>query len=183
METSVSAIFKELGYDPAGKFDFSTRLMIQEVILERLDGMYALVKPEEEVIADRTPLDMLAYTLSECSGDAVSDADQARLKAYIDRCYAVCNKRFSTIFVVQPGIELVPAEGKAVANEAYIEQLNTLILGLTVGGRLKSAHYYLPRHYTALEDRLRAMEFALKTTKDEARRAISQYRDAGMLVH
>src|SRR3569832_345872 len=42
METSVSAIFKELGLDPAASFDFKTRLDIQEVILERLDAKYSM---------------------------------------------------------------------------------------------------------------------------------------------
>jgi predicted ATPase len=172
METPVSLIFKELGYDPAQKFDFPTRLMIQEEILKRLDAMYRDVDPRVLTITDRSPLDMLAYTLGECSGAAVGDSEQSRLRSYIDRCFEVCNMRFSTVVVVQPGIELVEQEGKAVANPAYIEQLNTLILGLTVGGRLKVAHYYVPRRVTSLADRIKTLDYAIGKTRFDAQQAM-----------
>src|SRR3569832_863688 len=57
METSVSAIFKELGLDPAASFDFKTRLDIQEVILERLDAMYSGGAPGGGAGGGRAPGD------------------------------------------------------------------------------------------------------------------------------
>src|SRR3569832_1283795 len=85
METSVSAIFKELGLDPAASFDFKTRLDIQEVILERLDAMYSMVAPVSFAIVDRTPIDMLGYTKTEAIGHTVGGADQARFAKYAGR--------------------------------------------------------------------------------------------------
>src|ERR1035437_11190687 len=71
IETSVSAIFKELGRDPAAVFDFRTRMDIQEHVLTRVDEGYAELDPKEQAITDRTPIDMLAYTMAEAIGNVV----------------------------------------------------------------------------------------------------------------
>ena len=176
VETSASQVFKDLGIDPAATHDFSTRLTVQEEILKRFDAMYA--KYPGEAITDRTPLDMLAYTLAEAVGNAVSQEDQARFKKYIESCIFVTNRRFSTILVVQPGIPVVWAEGKAALNDAYIEHLNSLILGLACDERIKPAHFYIPRDMTDMDERISALESAVGRTK---KRADSEYQ--GVIRH
>ena len=114
------------------------------------------------VITDRTPLDMLAYTMAEAIGEKVSTADQQRFKNYTNDCFNVTNRWFSAIIVVQPGITLVPEEGKAALNDAYIEHLNSLIIGLCCDERLKVPHFYIPRWRTTLEDRISSVDFATK---------------------
>lgn len=168
VETSASAVFKEMGYDPAHTYDFKTRLTVQEEILRRFDVLYAGHPAADSAITDRTPLDMLAYTLAEVDGLRLDVEDEARLRRYIDACIAVTNKRFSVLLVVQPGIEVVSAEGKASLSNGYIEHLNTLILGLTVDERIKAAHFYLPRMMLDLEDRVAAVEYALNRTRKRA---------------
>src|SRR3569832_2076889 len=161
METSVSAIFKELGLDPAASFDFKTRLDIQEVILERLDAMYSMVAPVSFAIVDRTPIDMLGYTMAEAIGHTVGGADQARFAKYAERCFEVTNRRFSTLVLVQPGIPLIEEEGKAAINQAYIEHLNSLMLGLTVDERIKCSHFYILRALTDMDARITALELVV----------------------
>lgn len=182
LETSVSAIFRDLGYDPAAVFDFSTRLTIQEEVLKRVDAVYARVDPSANVITDRTPLDMLGYTLAEAIGDSVQHEDQVRLANYARDCFDVTNKRFSTIVLVQPGIVLEPAAGKAVLNPAYIEHLNSLILGLTVDERLRVAHFYLPRHVLSLEGRIGAVENAVGRSLVMAQHSLTQHLSEGGMV-
>lgn len=165
VQTSASAIFKELGYDPAVTYDFKTRLTIQEEILKRFDEQYAGHPAADSAIADRTPLDMLAYTLAEVDGSRLDEEDEARLRRYMDACIAVTNKRFSVLLVVQPGIPVVVEEGKASLSSGYIEHLNTVILGLTVDERIKAAHFYIPRTMTEIEDRVAAVEYALNRTR------------------
>src|SRR3569832_662701 len=75
METSVSAIFKELGLDPAASFDFKTRLDIQEVILERLDAMYSMVAPVSFAIVDRTPKKKQNNTKTKANKQTEGGAD------------------------------------------------------------------------------------------------------------
>jgi AAA+ ATPase superfamily predicted ATPase len=169
LETSASAVFKELGYDPAVTYDFSTRLTIQEEILKRFDEMYAAYSCRR-VITDRSPMDMLAYTMSEAIGNSVAEHDQERFRKYAQDCFDVTNKRFTLLLLVQPGIKLVEAEGKAALNEAYIEHLNTLSLGLSVDERVDVPHFYIPRYMTDIDDRVEAVAFALERTIQRARR-------------
>lgn len=164
VETSVSAIFRELGLDPAVTYDFATRLMIQEEILKRIDAKLADYGGEE-FITDRTPIDFIGYTLADAIGDRVPDDCQDRLRKYVNDCFDVTNRRFSSIFLIQPGIRLVREEGKAAMNEAYIEHLNSLILGLTVDERLKSYHFYIPRNVTELDERVMAIKTSVERIK------------------
>ena len=143
---------------PAERFDFKTRLDIQEVILARLGVVYAAQSAGQQNIADRTPIDLMAYTMSEAIGDAVGEADQRRFAVYVQNCFDMTKKWFSMLMLIQPGIALVPAEGKAVANAAYIEHLNSLMFGLSCDPRLTIPSYYMRREYLTLEDRLQALE-------------------------
>lgn len=179
VETSVSAIFKDLGHDPASTFDFKTRLDIQEEVLKRIDAVYACVPVGVAAISDRTPLDMLGYTMAEAIGGNVSSEDQERFAQYVRECFNVTNKRFATVTLLQPGIEVQPEAGKAVANLAYMEHLNSLMLGLTVDPRLKAAHFYIPRQLLTVEDRLEAVEGAQRATVRMARQAVADHLEAG----
>lgn len=161
LATSVSQVFYDLGFDPADSYDFRTRLTIQEAVLEHVDAKYAAAPVGALSICDRTPLDMLAYTLAEAYGDRVSDADQDRLERYTQKCLEVTNKRFALLLVVQPGIPLVAGSGKAVLNKAYIEQLNCLILGLTVDDRVATSVFRIPRYMTDMEERVDAVNYAV----------------------
>jgi len=163
-ETSVSAIWRELGYDPAALYDFETRLGIQEEILERIDQKYGAISGTE-FVTDRTPIDMAGYLLGDAIGDRVPDNCQDRVKAYVNKCFETTNKRFGVILLVQPGIALVKAEGKAAMNEAYIEHLNSLIFGLSVDESVKCSHFYMPRHMTNLDDRVSALHSAVTRSK------------------
>lgn len=182
VETSVSAIFKDLGHDPSATFDFKTRLDIQEVILERLDVVYGALNPAEQAITDRTPIDMLGYTMSEAIGEAVSAADQERFAKYVDRCFDVTNRRFSCLVLVQPGIPLVYQPGKAIMNAAYIDHLNSLMLGLSVDQRVKAAHYYIPRRLVAMDERLAALENAVGRAEHMALQDSNTWRQAGGML-
>lgn len=74
IESPVTNIWTELGLDPSNpNFGFKTRLDAQELILERLDKAYASAAGVN-AIADRTPIDMLGYTMRHergCGGNPV----------------------------------------------------------------------------------------------------------------
>jgi hypothetical protein len=183
VETSVSAIWHSLGYDPAKEYDFATRLTVQEEILKRVDAVYAKYAGLD-FITDRTPLDMAAYTLGDAIGDRVPPECQVRLANYVNECFAVTNRRFGMVLLVQPGIPLVDAPGKAAMNVGYIEHLNSLILGLTVDERLTSLHYYMPRAILKHEDRLAALESSVDRAKGRTVAEFIDARAAGkVLIH
>lgn len=185
LDASVTKIIREAGYDPAaaGKYDFKTRLDVQEIVLKKCCEIYASATPGLAAITDRTPLDMLGYTMSEAIGNVVGEAEQARFAVYVQDCFDATNRYFSTVLLLQPGIPLKDADGKAVANEAFIEHLNSLMFGLTVDPRLKVAHYYVPRHLLSIPDRLAAISHATGRTVDIAMQAVSQTRELGGHVH
>lgn len=183
VETSVSAIWRELGLDPAVTYDFETRLMVQEKILQRVDAVYGEFSGLD-FVSDRTPLDMAAYTLGDAIGDRVPVGCHERLAKYINACFEVTNRRFGMVFLIQPGIALVEEEGKAAMNSSYIEHLNSLILGLTVDERLTCQHFYMPRAVLDFEDRLQA----LSASVDRARGRIADHytearKQGNVLIH
>jgi len=177
VQTSASQVFKDMGLDPAATHDFATRLAVQEEILNRFDALYAQHTRADLAIADRTPLDMLAYTLADAIQNAVPAGLQGRFDSYIHRCFEVTNRRFAVLLVIQPGIELVAEEGKAAINSAYIEHLNSIVLGLSVDERVKAAHFYIPRYMTSLEERIGALEFAVS----RARKRVEVERESAVI--
>lgn len=182
LETSVSAIFKELGYDPAATYDFATRLTIQEEVLKRLEALYRAAN-DTDVITDRCPLDLLAYTTAEAFGDRVPEDCQERFKRYVDDCMRVMNRHFCGVIIVQPGIPIVEEEGKAALNLAYMEHLNTLIRGYMADERMKVSPFYVPRHALSLEERVRAVGIAVNKVNGKAHRELTDYLESGNQVH
>lgn len=175
VQTSVSAIFSDMGLDPAVTYDFATRLAVQEEILKRLDRIYAGFAGCD-VITDRTPLDFLSYTLGDAVGDAVPPELQDRLAQYVQDCFDCLNRRFALVVMLQPGLPLVHEEGKAAINGAYIEHLNSLVIGLANDERNKVPRFFVPRRYTSMEDRVAALGFSVQRTVkrvlEEAEQAI-----------
>ncbi|MEB0029145.1 hypothetical protein QN372_00130 [Undibacterium sp. RTI2.1] len=179
VETSVSSIFKQMGLDPAAKFKFKERLEIQEEVLRSVEEIYNRIDPSVSAIADRTPLDMLAYTMSEAIGDSVGKREQAKFASYVRRCFEVTNRRFSSLILVQPGIPVIAMQGKAIANEAYMEHLNSLMLGLSLDERIKVPHFYIPRGVLSLEGRVTALDGAVNMVTRSAQHEVEQYTASG----
>jgi hypothetical protein len=148
--TQTSAVFREYGLDPAEPMDFRTRLDIQTKVLAAAEVVWA--EEAGAFITDRTPLDMVAYTLGDIQGTTVVDA--AALADYVERCFTVTNQLFTQLVMIQPGIPLVAAPGKAALNPAYLEHLNSLIIGLCHDERLRVHSYCMPRHILIMEKRM-----------------------------
>ena len=183
VETSVSAIFRDLGYDASVTYDFETRLTIQEEVLKRVDAIYAK-HAGTDFITDRTPLDMAAYLLADAIGDRVPQDCQVRVAQYVNNCFESTNKRFGLVLLVQPGIPLVHEEGKAAMNVAYIEHLNSLMFGLSVDERLTSHNYYMPRHVLDLDMRLQALTASIERSKGRVNAEFADANRTGrILIH
>ena len=183
LETSVSAIWRDLGLDPAALYDFETRLSVQEEILRRIDDIYAR-HAGEDFITDRSPLDMAAYLLGDAIGDRVPEHLHGRVKKYVEDCFHVTNKRFGVVILIQPGIQLVAEEGKAAMNLSYIEHLNSLMFGLCVDERLKCHHYYMPRAVLDLEERLEAVKNSIARSNARVEQEYMEANRAGrILIH
>ncbi|OYQ62454.1 AAA family ATPase [Pseudanabaena sp. SR411] len=134
VRTTTSQVFAQLGLDPAEPMDFTTRLFVQNHVLDAAEQVWQ--SSASPFISDRTPIDMIAYTLGDIQGK--TDVDIDLLNQYIDRCFASTNQFFQNLAIIQPGIPLVYEEGKAALNAAYIEHINVLVIGLCSDRRLKA---------------------------------------------
>lgn len=148
--TTTSQVFLEMGLDPAAPMDFPTRLKVQNRVLLAAEQIWQ-AEPNA-FITDRTPIDMMAYTLADIQG--TTEVDFGELEDYMQRCFASTNRFFSLLAIVQPGIPLVYEVGKAALNQAYIEHIHTLVLGLCGDRRLNCQSYCLERDVTNLEERV-----------------------------
>lgn len=148
VETTTSAVFATHGLKPSSPMDFATRLWIQDKVLRAAEEIWSL---HRHFITDRTPLDMLAYTLGDIQGRTVVEFEA--LQQYVQNCFAATNHYFGRLCVVQPGIPLIAAPGKAALNEAYIEHLNTLVLGLCLDERQQVTFSVMPRNCIAITKR------------------------------
>lgn len=125
VETSTTKIFQSLGLDPAMPMDFDTRMKVQWAILKHYEEIYR--EQPKFFITDRTPIDLLGYTYGDILGMTAANNDE--LDRYKSECYRIGSVHFTRFIIVQPGIPLVDAPGKAAMNKAYIEHLNNLMIG------------------------------------------------------
>lgn len=150
VRTTTSQVFAQLGLDPAEPMDFQTRLFVQNHVLDAAEQVWQ--ESASPFISDRTPIDMIAYTLGDIQGK--TDVDFNLLSQYMDRCFASTNQFFQNLAIIQPGIPLVYAEGKAALNAAYIEHINVLVIGLCSDRRLKTNVFCNARNAIDLETRI-----------------------------
>ena len=150
VRTTTSQVFAQLGLDPAEPMDFQTRLFVQNHVLDAAEQVWQ--ESVSPFISDRTPIDMIAYTLGDIQGKTEVDFDL--LSQYIDRCFASTNQFFQNLAIIQPGIPLVYEEGKAALNAAYIEHINILVIGLCNDSRLKTNVFCNARDVIAIDLRI-----------------------------
>jgi prepilin-type N-terminal cleavage/methylation domain-containing protein len=141
----------DLGLDPAAPMDFQTRLFVQHHVLDAAELVWQ--NAPMPFISDRTPIDMIAYTLADIQGATTVDFEQ--LQQYLDRCFVITNQFFQHLAIIQPGIPLVYENGKAALNAAYIEHINILVIGLCADPRLKAQVFCNPRSAIDLDLRIR----------------------------
>jgi predicted ATPase len=158
VETSVSSVFETLGVDPGQPMDFQTRLMVQSVVLKTCIEQWGDQKGS--FITDRTPIDMLAYTMADIQGDTLDSASEAIMAHYTRSCIKAANDYFGLIVLVQPGIPLKAESGKAALSAGYIEHLNVIMAGLLIRRDLMTNGVFLNRETLDMERRINGVRHA-----------------------
>jgi hypothetical protein len=157
VRTRVTEIFAEHKLHAAQDMDFETRLKIQYRILEACERDW--LNATGEFVTDRTPVDFLAYTLGDVLGK--TEVNQSEFDHYLERCFDLTNRFFGALVIIQPGIPLEVAEGKAALNKAYIEHINSLVIGLCHDQRVHNRIIVVRREVTDLDERIRLVAAAL----------------------
>jgi len=183
VQTSASAVFELLGKDPKVDYPIEQRIAIQEAILYAFERQYAAAAKMAPLwISDRTPIDLASYMLADVQRETLAGNPAAaqHLLDYVERCLTATNQWFSTVVLVQPGIALVEAPGKAPCCPVNIEHLNALQAGLLLNEKLHARHFVIPRRYTELESRVQAVASA---TVNALNRHKEQMALAGIRIH
>ena len=163
VQTSASNVFELLGKDPKINYPIEERIVIQEAILFAFEAQYAAARKLSTAwISDRTPIDLASYMIADVQRETFTGQYglSVLVNDYIDRCIKSTNQWFSTVVLVQPGIVMVEAPGKAPACPAYVEHLNLIQSGLLLREELVAQHYMIPRQYTNLEERIKSVKNA-----------------------
>ena len=63
LQTGATQVFLDMGLDPKVDYPLDVRIQIQKRILESFDKQYSAAG--RDFITDRTPIDMMAYTLAD----------------------------------------------------------------------------------------------------------------------
>lgn len=164
--TEISQAMRELGIDPQVDLPFEERLDVQERLLDVLLAFYARVRTEtccDTVVVDRTPLDVLAYTMSEVRRETLKHAAiNDRMRAFTDRCYEATNFIFQGMCVVQPGIPIVADPSKGVPNVIYQEAVAAQMLGAANHPKNMVKTLLLPRKCLDRQSRISKVEEHLR---------------------
>jgi len=180
VRTSASQVFKDLDLNPALDYPFDMRMDIQELILKSFQKQYAAAN--RFFVSDRTPIDMIAYTLSDVRQETLTEEQDKRLQKYISDCYDATSRFFATLIIVQPGIAVVPDEGKATLMKSYIDHIAMLVTGAVSNEMVKSNRFYIPVAMTDLETRVNAVDAAVKRTIFKHVQTLEEHRDLGCPV-
>lgn len=165
--TNTTEVFKNIGLRPDKCLPFEVRIEIQNRIL---DSAIELWEDHYSFITDRTPLDMLAYTMIDINSDTRLLPDQ--IKAFEDyqrRCIDATNQYFNSVILVQPGIKAENVDKpRASLDLVLCETMNTLMAGLMMHENLYATSIMIPRQVLDLKDRVRSVQHTIiRTAKNE----------------
>lgn len=167
IKTGVSDVYKAMGLDPKTRMTLERRMEVQEAVLSHLCEQWEkglLKHPGDEgwVITDRTPYDMIGYTLAEVSGyDDISEELSGRVLNYILRCRLAAQAfdGFVHVPIALPMVADPTGKVRAASSLAYRVHLDMLMIkALEDGGE----NLYRV-HGIDLRERIRCVERAFDT--------------------
>lgn len=122
LETKVSGVFADLGKDPKAEYPFAERLDIQNEILRSLDIQYELRKGTT-FIADRSPFDVIGYTMADIHRSSLDHALRERVYDQINRAASITAKHLPGVMLLRPLLDPVDEPGKAQACPLYMHHV------------------------------------------------------------
>lgn len=155
VDASVSKCLSDAGLDSSSiqTLDIHEFVLAQNLVLNHIVTLAEELAPDPKrtYVMDRTPIDALIYYRAYFSGKFFYEAQTAcseqfnlAFQDYVNRAHDACRRFYTAIFGVQPGIEVKAEHGKALATDAFIEQLNALVVGeiFTFSEHLKTLYPY-----------------------------------------
>lgn len=164
---------EETGIDPVSKMTLEERLILQTRMLALFSEF--LGSQSGHIIVDRTPIDMLAYTL----GELTMNMDNARpellalFKSYEDTCMKVTSTNFDCVF----GVSRLPfyeeLSKRPMLNPGYQSLIHYTIVGAMY--ELPSTKvYFIPS--TDLDERVSALSSIIRDRIIETEERVKKTR-------
>ena len=150
-------------FNPHEYFTFAERIEVQERLLNAMEiVLYKKTDDNNSYITDRTPIDILAYLLSNID-QTTSELYDSKVEHLIWRCHQITLLYFSDVFVVQPSIPFEKIPGKN--NKVYNSRTYQLVLTSNIIGQLSILtannsdrrdwnFYIIPTSKSSLKDRI-----------------------------
>lgn len=159
---NVGALQKELGFNSNKQdYPFDVLMQIQEHLilrfeqhLEGLEKIDAVLRQESMYISDRTPLDLIGYTMIHANGN-LSKVQSDWLIDYVDKCIQLTNKYYDKLILIQPGIR--PVKDNDTSAEpilGFMEHLNAIYLSYMIDNRVTPQKLIMPRDLLDLQQRV-----------------------------
>lgn len=194
VDAGVSKVLSDNGFDPESiqELGYVEFYMAQKLVLEHImEIAYECSRDlDNTYVMDRTPLDALAYfqcffngrfcyRMSQYADDEGENFRQ-NYERYTEMAYSAAH-RYVCLIQVQPGIQLVKEKGKALADEVFIEQLNTLLLGdaSTLDLEYPSSPFVfiMPRNIIDMNQRVNFVTEAWRWCVDTATEGLSAFKE------
>lgn len=160
----ISRMQRSHGYDSSNQnYSARDRCTIQSICLKEFRWLLttAITQDSTVVTTDRTPLDLVAYSILNLE-DAPKEVNQWLIN-YTTDCIELLNQYYSHVFLVQPGIPLITENTtSAPCDEAMIEKLNEIFLGILLDPRIKPKVTIIDREVTDLDQRVKLIEEIIK---------------------
>ena len=126
LETKVSDVFKEFGLDPKADLPFAARMTVQEKILRSLEVQYEL-RRGKQYIADRSPFDVLGYTMADIKRDTLDEDLRSRVYRQIGLAAEIIAKNLTACILLRPLPDQVDCATSAQACPLYMHHVYTCI--------------------------------------------------------
>lgn len=160
--TKTVDVFKRNGIRPDQVLPFTTRIAIQNEILDVAEALWS---DYDSLVTDRTPIDMLAYTMIDInSGTRMTESECIAFMDYKNRCIQAINRNFAMLTLVQPGIPLDKGNKlRAALDPVLMDVMNTTMLGLISLPNIECTVSVLRRDCLDLKKRAKSVSLALSS--------------------
>lgn len=135
-------VLDSMGLEPKDITTMDLRLDVQERLTEACADVF--LKRKGMFVSDRTPLDVLAYTLAE-GNQGLTERQQMRLMDIHDTCMHLAESCFSQFAYFKPTIPYVAEPGKPLPNLAYQRHIDAIILGLLMDSDITHGFYVVEK--------------------------------------
>lgn len=127
LDSSTTVLARKAGFNMVANMSIEDRISAQELLLK---GYMELVEEAGKLfVTDRTPFDMLAYTLAEVSMHSCSAELGQRISDYGKACIAAGENTFAMVLHVAPLPSYEEQSDKPPLNKAYQDHIHLLIGG------------------------------------------------------